>query len=104
MFQPLFNFTNNGFKRCVCFQYEINVKLYKKYIYCIYSSFFLNNKMMKIPYCISKQNMSLCTTDEQMNTGTKKKTVSNKMLYSEKIRTSSFKPMNPTSNRGLRPY
>jgi hypothetical protein len=60
--------------------------------------------MMKIPYCISKQNRSLCTTDEKMNTGTKKKTVSNKMLYSEKIRTSTFKPVNPTSNQTVRPF
>lgn len=60
--------------------------------------------MMKIPYCISKQNMSLCVTDEKMNTGTKKKTVSDKMLYSEKIRTSNFKPKNPMNNRVTRPF
>ena len=60
--------------------------------------------MMKIPYCISKQNMSLCMTDEKMNTGTKKKTVSDKMLYSEIIRTSKFKTVNPTSNQALRPF
>lgn len=60
--------------------------------------------MMKIPYCISKQNMALCAIDEKMNTGTKKKTVSDKMLYSEIIRTSTFKPVNPTSNQAFRPY
>jgi hypothetical protein len=43
-------------------------------------------------------------TDEKMNTGTKKKTVSDKMLYSEIIRTSKFKTVNPTSNQALRPF
>ena len=54
---------------------------------------------MKIPYCLKQ-----CTTDSNMNTGTKKKTVSNKMLYSQIVNNSTYKPVNPTTNQTTRPF
>jgi hypothetical protein len=59
---------------------------------------------MKIPYCLNAQNKSLCTTDSNLNTGTKKKTVSDKMLYSHIVNNSTYKPVNPTTNQTIRPF
>ena len=58
---------------------------------------------MKIPYCLNAQKKS-CTTDSNMNTGTKKKTVSDKMLYSQIVNNSTYKPVNPTTNQTIRPF
>jgi hypothetical protein len=56
-----------------------------------------------IPYCVNKQKLSFCKNDPSMNTGSKKKTISDKMRYSQ-IVNGTYKPVNPANNQVLRPF